>query len=121
MPPGEVKEFCVARSARRAAPLKPVVTQVGVMSRVQFKIVLTTVSITKHGHYWQRELDDEFLLLGHKRIGKRTKAYKDLIARFFGRPKSKRYTSNKISRVWSGGYAAPEFEQIRLLRQTADC
>ena len=84
-------EGILCRTKREKSGTMTPVFQVGVMSRVRFKIVNTTVSITKHGRVaaWARAVD---FYCEHKRIGKRTKAYKDLIARCPKPAQVKRYT-----------------------------
>ena len=87
---GQIKGILCRMKREKSGTLTPVF-QVGVMSRVREKIVNTTVSITRHGRVeaWQRAVD---FYCEHKRIGKRTKAYKDLIARCPKPAQIKRYT-----------------------------
>ena len=87
---GQVKGILCRMKREKSGTMTPVF-QVGVMSRVRLKIVNTTVSITKHGRVdaWERAVD---FYCEHKRIGKRTKAYKDLIARCPKPAQVKRYT-----------------------------
>lgn len=78
-PSGQIRGILCRMKKEKSGTLTPVF-QVGVMSRIRGKIVNTTVSITKHGRLeaWQRAVD---FYCEHKRIGNRTKTYKDLIAR----------------------------------------
>lgn len=87
---GQIKGILCRMKREKSGTLTPVF-QVGVMSRVREKIVNTTVSITRHGRVeaWQRAVD---FYCEHKRIGKRTKAYKDLISRCPKPAQIKRYT-----------------------------
>ena len=87
---GQVKGILGRMKREKSGTMTPVF-QVGVMSRVRLKIVNTTVSITKHGRVdvWERAVD---FYCEHKRIGKRTKAYKDLISRCPKPAQVKRYT-----------------------------
>ena len=89
---GQVKGILCRMKREKSGTMTPVF-QVGVMSRVRLKIVNTTVSITKHGRVeaWGRAVD---FYCEHKRIGKRTKAYKDLIARCPKPAQVKRYTQH---------------------------
>jgi hypothetical protein len=87
---GQIKGILCRMKREKSGTLTPVF-QVGVMSRVREKIVNTTVSITRHGRVeaWQRAVD---FYCEHKRIGKRTKVYKDLISRCPKPAQIKRYT-----------------------------
>ncbi len=55
------------------------VFQIGIMSALENKIVNTTVSITRHGleDAWKRAVD---FYVTHKKINKRSRAYRDLLA-----------------------------------------
>ena len=87
---GQVKGILCRMKREKSGTLTPVF-QVGVMSRVRSKIVNTTVSIPRHGRVdaWQRAVD---FYCEHKNISKRTKVYKDLIARCPKPAQIKRYT-----------------------------
>ena len=87
---GQVKGILCRMKREKSGTLTPVF-QVGVMSRVRLKIVNTTVSIPRHGRVdaWQRAVD---FYCEHKNISKRTKVYKDLIARCPKPAQIKRYT-----------------------------
>lgn len=87
---GQIKGILCRLKREKSGTLTPVF-QVGVMSRVRGKIVNTTVSITRHGRVeaWQRAVD---FYCDHKRIGKRTKVYKELISRCPKPAQIKRYT-----------------------------
>ena len=76
---GQVKGILCRLKREKSGTMTPVF-QVGIMSRVTNKIVNTTVSINKHGipGAWERAVD---FYSEHKNISKRTKIYKDLIAR----------------------------------------
>lgn len=76
---GQVKGVLCRLKKEKSGSMTPVF-QVGIMSRVTGKIVNTTVSINKHGieSSWNKAVD---FYCRHKNISKRTKAYKDLIAR----------------------------------------
>ena len=76
---GQVKGILCRSKKEKSGTMTPVF-QVGIMSRVTNKIVNTTVSINKHGipGAWERAVD---FYCEHKNISKRTKIYKDLIAR----------------------------------------
>lgn len=89
-PSGQVKGILCRMKREKSGTLTPVF-QVGVMSRVRMKIVNTTVSIPRHGRVeaWQRAVD---FYCEHKNISKRTKAYKELIARCPKPAQIKRYT-----------------------------
>ena len=77
--PGQVKGVLCRLKKEKSGSMTPVF-QVGIMSRVTGKIVNTTVSINKHGieSSWNKAVD---FYCRHKNISKRTKTYKDLIAR----------------------------------------
>ena len=87
---GQVKGILCRMKREKSGTLTPVF-QVGVMSRVRSKIVNTTVSIPRHGRVdaWQRAVD---FYCEHKNISKRTKVYKELIARCPKPAQIKRYT-----------------------------
>ena len=87
---GQIKGILCRMKQEKSGTLTPVF-QVGVMSRTRMKIVNTTVSISRHGRVesWQRAVD---FYCEHKNIGKRTKAYKELIARCPKPAQIKRYT-----------------------------
>lgn len=76
---GQVKGILCRLKKEKSGSMTPVF-QVGIMSRVTGKIVNTTVSINKHGieGAWNKAVD---FYCQHKNISKRTKVYKDLIAR----------------------------------------
>ena len=76
---GQVKGILCREKREKSGTMTPVF-QVGIMSRVTGKIVNTTVSINKHGidGAWERAVD---FYCRHKNISKRSKVYKDLIAR----------------------------------------
>ena len=76
---GQVKGVLCRLKKEKSGTMTPVF-QVGIMSRVSGKIVNTTVSLNKHGipAAWTRAVD---FYCEHKQISKRTKIYKDLIAR----------------------------------------
>ena len=76
---GQVKGILCREKKEKSGTMTPVF-QVGIMSRVTSKIVNTTVSINKHGipGAWERAVD---FYCQHKKISKRSKVYKDLIAR----------------------------------------
>ena len=78
-PTGQIRGILCRMKREKSGTLTPVF-QVGVMSRVRGKIVNTTVSIAKHGRVeaWARAVD---FYCEHKRIGKRSNVYKDLISR----------------------------------------
>lgn len=78
-PTGQIRGILCRMKREKSGTMTPVF-QVGVMSRVREKIVNTTVSIAKHGRVeaWERAVD---FYCEHKGIGKRTKVYKDLIAK----------------------------------------
>ena len=78
-PSGQIRGILCRMKREKSGTLTPVF-QVGVMSRVRGKIVNTTVSITKHGRVeaWARAVD---FYCEHKKIGKRSNVYKDLISR----------------------------------------
>ena len=78
-PSGQIRGILCRLKKEKSGTMTPVF-QVGVMSRLRGKIVNTTVSITRHGRVeaWQRAVD---FYCEHKKIGKRTKTYKELISR----------------------------------------
>ena len=86
---GQVKGILCRLKKEKSGSMTPVF-QVGIMSRVTGKIVNTTVSINKHGieGAWNKAVD---FYCQHKNISKRTKVYKDLIARC---PKRRRSISS---------------------------
>ena len=75
---GQVKGILCRLKAEKSGTLTPVF-QIGVMSRLENKIVNTTVSISRYGatDAWRRAID--FYAL-HKGISKRSRAYRDLLA-----------------------------------------
>ena len=76
---GQVKGILCREKREKSGTMTPVF-QVGIMSRVTGKIVNTTVSINKHGipGAWERAVE---FYCKHKNISKRTKVYKDLVAK----------------------------------------
>jgi hypothetical protein len=76
---GQVKGILCRLKKEKSGTMTPVF-QVGIMSRVSSKIVNTTVSLNKHGIEGAWEKAVEFYC-NHKQISKRTKIYKDLLAR----------------------------------------
>ena len=76
---GQVKGILCREKKEKSGTMTPVF-QVGIMSRVTKKIVNTTVSINRHGipGAWERAVA---FYCEHKGINKRSKVYKDLIAR----------------------------------------
>ncbi|MEM7100710.1 MAG: hypothetical protein AAF541_20780 [Pseudomonadota bacterium] len=76
---GQVKGILCREKKEKSGTMTPVF-QVGIMSRVTGKIVNTTVSINKHGipGAWERAVE---FYCQHKNISKRSKVYKDLLAR----------------------------------------
>lgn len=75
---GQVKGILCRLKREKSGTMTPVF-QVGIMSRETGKIVNTTVSINKHGiePAWTKAVD---FYCKHKKISKRSKIYKDLIA-----------------------------------------
>jgi hypothetical protein len=76
---GQVKGILCRLKKEKSGTMTPVF-QVGIMSRVTGKIVNTTVSLNKHGipAAWEKAVE---FYCHHKGISKRTKVFKDLIAR----------------------------------------
>ena len=76
---GQVRGILCRLKREKSGTMTPVF-QVGIMSRVTGKIVNTTVSINKHGipDAWEKAVD---FYCRHKNISKRTKIYKELLAR----------------------------------------
>jgi len=76
---GQVRGILCRLKREKSGTMTPVF-QVGIMSRVTGKIVNTTVSINKHGipDAWKKAVD---FYCRHKNISKRTKIYKELLAR----------------------------------------
>jgi hypothetical protein len=76
---GQVKGILCRLKKEKSGTMTPVF-QVGIMSRVSSKIVNTTVSLNKHGieGAWDKAVE---FYCNHKQISKRTKIYKDLLAR----------------------------------------
>lgn len=74
---GQVKGILCRLKKEKSGTMTPVF-QVGIMSRLNNKIVNTTVSLNKHGiaGAWAKAVD---FYCDHKQISKRTKIYKDLI------------------------------------------
>ncbi|RZO70642.1 MAG: hypothetical protein EVA67_07135 [OM182 bacterium] len=89
-PSGQIRGILCRLKKEKSGTMTPVF-QVGVMSRLRGKIVNTTVSITRHGRVeaWQRAVD---FYCEHKKIGKRTKTYKELISRCPKPAQIKKYT-----------------------------
>jgi hypothetical protein len=75
---GQVRGILCRLKTEKSGTLTPVF-QIGVMSRLDHKIVNTTVSISRYGETdaWRRAVD--FYAL-HKGISKRSRAYRDLLA-----------------------------------------
>ena len=75
---GQVKGILFRMKKERSGRLSPVF-QVGVLSRLDDKVVSTTVSINRHGLVaaWQRAVN---FYCEHKLVSKRTKAYQRLIS-----------------------------------------
>ena len=75
---GQVKGILFRMKKERSGRLSPVF-QVGVFSRLDDKVVSTTVSINRHGRVaaWQRAVN---FYCEHKLVSKRTKAYEQLIS-----------------------------------------
>lgn len=75
---GHVRGILCRLKTEKSGTLTPVF-QIGVMSRLEHKIVNTTVSISRYGvtDAWRRAVD--FYAL-HKGISKRSRAYRDLLA-----------------------------------------
>lgn len=67
------------RLKREKSGTRTPVFQIGIMSALDGKIVNTTVSINRHGleEAWKRAVD---FYAEHKRISRRTRAYRDLLA-----------------------------------------
>ena len=89
-PSGQIRGILCRLKKEKSGTMTPVF-QVGVMSRLRGKIVNTTVSITRHGRVeaWQRAVN---FYCEHKKIGKRTKTYKELISRCPKPAQIKKYT-----------------------------
>ena len=89
-PSGQIRGILCRLKKEKSGTMTPVF-QVGVMSRLRGKIVNTTVSIPRHGRVeaWQRAVD---FYCEHKKIGKRTKTYKELISRCPKPAQIKKYT-----------------------------
>ena len=75
---GQVKGILFRMKKERSGRPSPVF-QVGVLSRLNEKVVSTTVSINRHGLVgaWQRAVN---FYCKHKLVSKRTKAYEQLIS-----------------------------------------
>ena len=75
---GQVKGILFRMKKERSGRLSPVF-QVGVLSRLDDKVVSTTVSINRHGLVaaWQRAVN---FYCKHKLVSKRTKAYEQLLS-----------------------------------------
>ena len=75
---GQVKGILFRMKKERSGRSSPVF-QVGVLSRLNEKVVSTTVSINRHGLVgaWQRAVN---FYCKHKLVSKRTKAYEQLIS-----------------------------------------
>lgn len=74
---GQVRGILCRLKSEKSGSKTPVF-QIGVMSQLQNKIVNTTVSINKYGvdEAWQRAVD---FFVAHKKISKRSRAYKELL------------------------------------------
>ncbi len=75
---GQVRGILCRLKSEKSGSKTPVF-QIGVMSQMQNKIVNTTVSINKYGvdEAWHKAVD---FFVAHKKISKRSRAYKDLLA-----------------------------------------
>lgn len=75
------------RLKREKSGARTPVFQIGIKSQLEGRIVNTTVSINRHGmeEAWKRAVD---FYAHHKKISKRTKAYKELLA---AQPSEARY------------------------------
>ncbi|MCZ6643622.1 MAG: hypothetical protein O7G86_11400 [Gammaproteobacteria bacterium] len=74
---GQVRGILCRLKSEKSGSKTPVF-QIGVMSQLQNKIVNTTVSINRYGvdEAWQKAVD--FFVM-HKKISKRSRAYKELL------------------------------------------
>ena len=89
-PSGQIRGILCRLKKEKSGTMTPVF-QVGVMSRLRGKIVTTTVSITRHGRVEACQRAVNFYC-EHKKIGKRTKTYKELISRCPKPAQIKKYT-----------------------------
>ena len=85
---GRVRGILFRMKTEKSGARTPVF-QIGIMSTLENKIVNTTVSIHLHGleEAWRRAVE---FFARHKQIGKRTRAYRDLLAAQPGEEELKR-------------------------------